>query len=78
MINLCEKWLIDILASEGIYLTPSNQRAVGRGIRRALGIDIELGVCQEDWRMIRNRVSKDPMVRSELITMIREEIDKEK
>lgn len=78
MIEPCEQWLIDILAAEGITITASNRQAVERGIRDVLGENVGLGTCREDWRIIRNRVSKDPAVRWQLVTRIREEMEKER
>jgi hypothetical protein len=78
MMDPCEQWLGDILRAEGITITPENRDAVERGIVDVLGENIGPGTCREDWRIIRNRVSKDPAVRRQLVSRIREEMDKEK
>ena len=78
MMAPCEQWLGDILKAEGIIITRRNREAVERGISEVLGENVGPGTCREDWRIIRNRVSKDPAVRRELVSQIWEEIDKEK
>lgn len=78
MTTTCERWLGDILAAEGVNITASNREAVERGIKAVLGEKVGLDTCTEDWIIIRNRVSKDPLVRSQLVARIREEMDKEK
>lgn len=78
MTTTCERWLGDILAAEGVNITASNREAVERGIKAVLGEKVGLDTCTEDWIIIRNRVSKDPLVRSQLVTRIREEMEKEK
>ena len=78
MMAPCEQWLGDILRAEGITITQGNRDAVERGIHDVLGENVGPGTCREDWRIIRNRVSKDPAVRRELVSRIREEMGKEK
>jgi hypothetical protein len=78
MADQCELWLGDILEADGIIITRENRDAVERGIRDVLGENVGLGTCRDDWRIIRNRVSKDPAVRHELVSRIKEEMEKEK
>jgi hypothetical protein len=78
MADQCELWLGDILEADGIIITRENRDAVERGIRDVLGENVSLATCRDDWRIIRNRVSKDPAVRHELVSRIKEEMEKEK
>lgn len=78
MADQCELWLGDILEADGIIITRENRDAVERGIRDVLGENVGLATCRDDWRIIRNRVSKDPAVRHELVSRIKEEMEKEK
>jgi len=77
MTTTCERWLGDILAAEGVPITASNRDAVERGIRAVLGEKAGPEACTEDWIIIRNRVSKDPAVRQQLVLRIREEMERE-
>lgn len=77
MTTSCDRWLGDILEAEGVTITAANRDAVERGIREVLGEKVGPETCTEDWIIIRNRVSKDPLVRQRLVTSIRQELEKE-
>ena len=77
MTTSCDSWLGDLLEAEGIIIDDSNRAIVDRVVRRQFGEQMSGDGCGDNWIIVRNHLSKDPLARRRLAEQIRMEAEQE-